>query len=288
MQPKIIFITGISSGIGRAAAQEFLKSGHFVIGTVRDEISVQDFIKNYSEQFMFLKIDLKNLDSISEVPKLLKQKKIEKIDILINNAGVAVAGPFEFQNFFEVQEIIQLNVLALMRMTQVLISYLRMSEDGRVINISSVAGQNGTPFLAAYCASKHAVEGFSESLRREMNLYNIKVIVIGPGSVKTPIWDKGFEQIKFLYASTPFSKSFEKFIRFAMNEKNKGLDVDVVVRDILHAVNNKKPKIRYAPVPRKLMNYRLPKLVPTCFMDYLTCQLLGLNFAVKCRKNGGS
>jgi len=276
MKPKIIFITGISSGIGKAAAQAFLKSGDVVIGTVRDEVSVQDFIQNYSRRFIPLKIDMNNLDSISEIPQFLKQQKIEKIDILINNAGVAVAGPFEFQNFSEVQQIVQLNVLALMKITQVLISYLRMSEDARIINISSVAGQNGNPFLAAYCASKHAVEGFSESLRREMNLYNIKVIVIGPGSVKTPIWDKGFEKAKLLYLSTPFAKSFEKFIKFAMNEADKGLDANVVVRDILQAANNKKPKIRYAPVPRKLINYIIPQLLPKIFVDYITCKVLGL------------
>ncbi len=273
---KTIFITGISSGIGKAAAVAFLNRGDCVIGTVRDENSVSELSAQFPDKLIFIKIDLSKMDQISEVSNFLQKNKIEHIDVLINNAGIAVAAPFQFQNFSEITEIMQLNVLSLMKLTQVLIPFVQKSTDGRIVNISSVSGKNGTPFLAAYCASKHAVEGFSESLRRELNIYGIKVIVIGPGSVQTPIWDKGFDKIKSLYNQTIYKKSFDKFIAFAMNEKETGLKPEIIVNDILHASFSKRPKIRYAPVPRKLLNWTLPRLVPNYFFDVIVCRSLGL------------
>ena len=216
------------------------------------------------------------MDQISEISNSLQKNKIEHIDVLINNAGVAVAAPFQFQNFSEVTEIIHVNVLSLMKLTQVLIPFVQKSTGGRIINISSVSGKNGTPFLAAYCASKHAVEGFSESLRRELNIYGIKVIIIGPGSVQTPIWDKGFEKIKALYNQTIYKESFEKFISFAMNEKKNALAPEIIVNDIFHASSSKRPKIRYTPVPRKFINYTLQRVLPNFFLDYLNSKALML------------
>jgi short-subunit dehydrogenase len=273
---KTIFITGISSGIGKAAAAAFLKRGDCVIGTVRDENLVSELKTQYPEKLLLVKIDLKNISTISELPEILKRLSIEKIDILINNAGVAIAAPFQFQDFSEITETITINVLAVMKLTQVLIPFLIKAEGARIVNISSVSGKNGTPFLAGYCASKHAIEGFSESLRRELNIYGIKVILIGPGSIKTPIWDKGFEKIKSLYAHTIYKDSFDRFITFAMNEKQKALDPEEVVLDLFDASFSTSPKIRYAPVPRKLMNWTLPRLLPTRYFDYLSCRALGL------------
>ncbi len=273
---KTIFITGISSGIGKATAVAFLNRGDCVIGTVRDENSVTDLKEKYKKQFFILKIDLKNFDAISNIDQFLIQNKINHIDVLINNAGIAIAAPFQYQNFLEVSEIINLNVLSLMKVTQVLIPYVQKSIDGRVINISSVSGINGTPFLAVYCAAKYAVEGFSEALRRELHLLKIKVIIVGPGSIQTPIWDKGFEKIKSLYDSTPFKKSFQKFISFAMNEKQNALPANDVVKDILHASLSQNPKIRYAPVPRPFRNKILPLFFTKKMQDRIYFKSLGL------------
>lgn len=273
---KTIFITGISSGIGKAAAVAFLKRGDCVIGTVRDENSVMDLKNEYPNLFRLVNLDLKDISAISGIPQVLNKLSIQKIDILVNNAGVAIAAPFQFQDFSEIMETITINVIAVMRLTQVLIPYLLKSDAGRIINLSSVSGKNGTPFLASYCASKHAIEGFSESLRREMSIYGIKVILIGPGSIKTPIWEKGFEKIKSLYNNTIYKNSFQKFISFAMSEKDNALSPEDVVSDILDASFSLRPKIRYAPVPRKLMNWTLPRLLPTRYFDYITCRALGL------------
>jgi short-subunit dehydrogenase len=272
---KTVLITGVSTGIGRALAEFFLEQGHTVIGSVRDPQSV-DLIKlKYGARFILWKCDFLNLIEIDSIHTLLKENKIIQIDVLVNNAGMVSSAPFQFQNFLEIQNTMNTNVLAVMRMTQVMISYL-IPTQGRIINISSISGLNGTPFLAAYCASKHAIEGFSESLRREMNLYGIKVSVIGPGSIKTPIWSKGFETIRTKYDKTPYHESFNRFIDFAKFEEENALSTSVVVENVVHAAFSKRPKIRYAPVPRKWTSIYLPRLLPKFIVDSMTCKALDL------------
>lgn len=272
---KTIVITGVSSGIGRKAAESFLQDGHRVIGVVRNLDLISDLIQKYQNQFLVYQQDLTQKENIDGIKAFLSQHQISSIDVLVNNAGVAYAAPFALQEFSEIESVINLNVLSVMKMTQVLIPYLAQSK-GRIVNISSVSGENGTPFLAAYCASKYAIEGFSESIRRELNIYGIKVCIVGPGSVKTPIWQKGFQKIKDKYNQTIYRDSFKKFMDFASNEEMNGLDVGVVVKDIQHAALSESPKIRYNPIPRKFRNYYLSKLFSKKKMDEINCKILGL------------
>lgn len=272
---KTIFITGISSGIGKALAEAFLKNGDCVIGTVRDENSVSDLSKQYPEHLKVVQVDFLQPSQIEKIPSGLNSIQIKQIDILINNAGMALAAPFQHQKFSEIQNTIQVNLLAVMQLTQLLIPFIPPST-GRIIQISSVSGENGTPFLAAYCASKYAIEGFSESLRREMNLFGIKVIIVGPGSVQTPIWDKGFQKIKDLYQNTVYKNSFNRFMAFADSEKNNALPVSDLVDVVFKAAFSQSPSVRYAPVPRAWMNRTIPRLLPKFFFDRLTCKALGL------------
>ena len=273
---KIIFISGISSGIGYAAADFFLKQGHKVIGTYRKTQDADYFKKTYGEKFVGFEVDVTDFMKVDSLATQLKTAGIDRIDGLVNNAGIALAGPIEFQDFTEAQKIIQTNVLGLIKMTQVMIPFLRKSADGRIVNISSVSGVMGTPFLGMYCASKHAVEGFSEALRREMNLYAIKVSIVGPGSIKTPIWQKGFEIVATKYDHTEYKFSFHRFMKFAANEEKNGLDVSAVVHDINHAMTSSAPKIRYAPVPRLFSTRVLPTLFPKKIFDKMVCRALGL------------
>lgn len=273
---KIIFISGVSSGIGSATALFYLELGWKVIGTYRQEKDVYEFNNKYPDQFVGYQIDLLQVTEIDHILDFLKAQRIDHIDALVNNAGVALAGPIEYQNFLEISQMIHINVLALIKLTQVLIPFLKKSNDGRIVNISSVSGHNGTPFLAGYCATKHAVEGFSESLRREMSLYGIRVVIVAPGSIQTPIWQKGFELLSKNYEKTEFKNSFAKFIAFANSEKTNALSTSAVVHDIHQAITSPNPHIRYAPIPRKWMNWYLPQLFPVRFYDYLTTKALGL------------
>jgi short-subunit dehydrogenase len=272
---KVVVITGISSGIGHATAESFLAQGYTVIGSVRDPQSATDLKAKYADKLILWKCNLLNLSEIDSIHSILSENKIMQVDLLVNNAGIASAAPIQFQEFSEIQNIMTTNVLAVMRLTQIMISYL-IPTKGRIINISSISGVSGTPFLGIYCASKHAIEGFSESLRREMKIYDIKVSVIGPGSIKTPIWSKGFEIIRTRFDKTIYRESFHRFIDFAKYEEENALPVSAVVENIMHAGTSACPKIRYSPVPRKLTSVYLPWLLPKSIVDSMTCKALGL------------
>ena len=277
MSQKILFITGISSGIGFATADFFLKQGFKVVGTYKNTKDIEYFEQNFPTRFVGYQVDVTDFTKVDAIPDFLKQKGIAAVDFLVNNAGVALAGPIEYQKFSELQNMIQINVVAVMKMTQVLLPFLKKAEQGRIVNISSVSGKNGTPFLGGYCASKHAIEGFSETLRRELNLYGMKVAIVGPGSVNTPIWNKGINVVAKAFDATEYRNPFHKFINFVENEIQHALPVEMVVKDIHHALTNSNPKFRYAPVPRKFQNWYLPKLFPLRLYDYLMCKTLGLN-----------
>ena len=272
---KNILITGASSGIGADAARVLIANGFRVIATVRKTEDETRLIEMYGEKIKVLRIDLGELQEIEKLPDLIKQKLgIEELHGLLNNAGVALAAPFALQQFTEIQEIIKINVLAVMKVTQVLLPM--MKSGSRIVNISSVAGKNAAPFLAIYAASKHAIEGFSEAIRKEFILLGIKVMIVAPGSIKTPIWKKGFDVIKETYKQSIFAQPFERFMKIAQNSERNALDVSVVSADILHAFTAAEPKVRYAPIPNRFSNWYLPMIIPTKCYDYLTAKTLGL------------
>ncbi len=271
---KTVLITGASSGIGADSARLLIAEGFNVVVTVRKSEDEAALVKQYKEKIKIVKIDLTQFSEIEKLPQILGDLGVNQIYGLINNAGVALAAPFLHQPFSEIQQIFNVNVLGVMKVTQVLIPMIE--KNGRIINISSVAGKSAAPFLAIYAASKHAIEGFSEALRKELILLGIKVIIVAPGSIKTPIWQKGFTEIKDAYNQTAFAKPFSLFMKFAQSEVSHALEVSEVSSVILEALNSENPKLRYAPIPRKLMNWYFPKLIPAKLYDYLTAKTLGL------------
>lgn len=277
---KVVLITGASTGIGFDCVRTLVENQFLVVATVRKDEDEKKLKEKFGQSVKVIKLEVKNLHEVEQLPKKLNEMGVYHLDGLVNNAGIALAAPFLNHEFSEVQETLQVNVISLMKVTQVLLPMLGANEKnenpGRIVNISSVAGKSGVPFLATYVASKHAVEGFSESLGRELALFGIKVIVIGPGSIQTPIWQKGFSSIKEKYNNTMYSFSFRKFIEMSLQEEQKGLKVEDVSAMVLKALTSKCPKKRYAPVPRKWLNVYLPALMPKALYNYLILKVLGL------------
>ncbi len=273
---KNIFITGVSTGIGYHTAETFLQNGHTVIGTYRKASDVEHFEKKYADQFIGIQIDLSEIEKIDKITEDLLDKNITQIDVLVNNAGIALAGPAELQNISEFYEMMAINFFAVVKVTQILMPFLRVSPSARIINISSLSGISGVPFLSGYCATKHAVEGYSKALRNELQLHNIHVAVIGPGSIKTPIWDKGFSRLLDSYKGSIYEKSFGKFIEIADSESKNGLDPIAVVHCIEHAAFSRWPKLRYQPIPRKFFSWTLPRLLPERVYNFILTRVLYL------------
>lgn len=274
---KAVFVTGASTGIGLASVKDLSQAGFTVVATVRSDNDRSALLAQKFKNLHVLKLDVTDFVEVASLPQRLESLGIKRLHGLVNNAGVALAAPFVHQDFAEIRQMIEVNVLSLMSVTQVLLPMLKKSEHatgGRIVNISSVAGQNAAPFLSVYAASKHAVEGFSQGLRRELFLYGIDVIVIGPGSIKTPIWQKGFALIKDKYASTDFAGPFAKFIQLALHESENALPVEEVSCLVVQALTARSPRYRYAPVPRKWRNWYLPKLVPERWLNQILARKL--------------
>src|SRR6185436_12831692 len=146
---------------------------------------------------------------------------------------------------------------------------------GRIVNISSVGGKRAFPFIGPYAASKHALEGFSESLRRELMLFGIDVIIIGPGAVKTPIWDKAEQVDTSRYANTPYGPSIDRFTKFFLDSGRKGLPPEKIGRVIHTALTTASPKVRYAVVPNFFQDRVVPALMPRRTLDRIVAGRLG-------------
>lgn len=278
---KTVLITGGSTGIGWDSVRALVEKGYRVVATVRNETDATRLKQSFPGKVIPVILDLLQIESISELPQILKTKfQIEKLDGLVNNAGIAQAGPFLDQNFSEIENTIHLNVLALMKITQVLLPLLGAkpgsNHAGTIVNISSISGTGGPPFLAAYAASKHAVEGFSDVLRKELMLFGIKVVVIGPGSIKTPIWTKGFDVALTRYEKSIYANAFAKFISIVKFESENALDVTRVSSLVVESFENPCPKFRYAPIPRPLTNWYIPRMMPKRLYNFLTAKALGL------------
>ena len=212
---KSILITGCSSGIGAALVLEYLKQGFIVFGSIRDKKMEPLLKKKYGNNFIPLVFDVTNYSQISKAYKKVKLKlRGANLGILINNAGIAQLGPVEHISSEEFDLHLRTMVLGAFNCVQIFLPLLGTQNrltPGKVINISSGGGSIGQPFMASYCSSKHALEGFSESLRRELLIYGIKVIIIAPRAFKTAIWEKSnVDKRASDFRKTVYSQAFSK------------------------------------------------------------------------------
>lgn len=270
---KTVIVTGASTGIGFETVRLLNQLEFDVIATVRKNEDLEKIKSEIGNNVKVLLMDVSDLKNIEGLPNRIQDEfGINRIYGIVNNAGVALAGPYKEQEFFEIEQMIKVNLIGLMKVTHVLLPF--MENDGRIVNISSVAGKSALPFLVGYAATKFAVEGFSEGLRRELKGLGIKVSVVGPGSIKTPIWQKGLNQLKPQYQKSKLVNPFQKFIKIAAHEERNGLEPIEVSICIKHALTSKCPKFRYTPIPNKIRNWYLPRILPICFYDYLVSKTL--------------
>lgn len=269
---KSVLITGVSSGIGKGIAQELMKRGYQVFGSVRKAEDAQAFTEQ-STLFHPIVMDVTQLDSIVEAATKVKSLlKGSGLTALINNAGIALEGPLMHMPLDEVKQQFEVNVFGLLAVTQAFLPLLGAQRNipfrpGRILNISSVAGKISAPFIGAYASSKHAVEGISQSLRRELQLYGIDVIIIGPGSVQTPIWQKGLDASPYL--ATDYAESIQKFNAYCQQESTSGFTTEEMGKLVADILETPKPKTRYALEKQRIAKWIIPNLLPDRLLDKL-------------------
>jgi NAD(P)-dependent dehydrogenase (short-subunit alcohol dehydrogenase family) len=276
-----VVVTGVSTGIGWAITKTLLDHGFQVFGSVRKQADADRLRNEFGLQFTPLLFDVTDEAAIYEAAQLVRQKLAgQKLAGLVNNAGIAVPGPLLHQPIADFRIQLEVNVVGQLIVTQAFAPLLGTDRSlhgkpGRIVNISSASGKNGIPFVGAYVASKHALEGLSESLRRELMLYGIDVIIIGPGAIATPIWDKANELDITPFEQTDYGPVLGKFRAFMTIEGKKGLPPERIGDLVLHVLTTAKPKVRYAIVPKRFVNWTLPRLLPKRVLDNIIAKRLG-------------
>lgn len=179
MAKKVVVITGVSSGIGRMAAESFARECHQVFGTVRDIAKAKPL-----PGVQLIEMDVRDESSVAlGIDKIIQQAK--QIDVLVNNSGVGFFGAIEETSLEEASKILDTNVLGILRTVKAVLPHMRTQGSGRIINLSSVLGFLPAPYMGLYAASKHAVEGLSESLDHEVRQFGIRVALVEPAYTKT-------------------------------------------------------------------------------------------------------
>ncbi len=268
-----VLVTGTSSGIGRGLCKALIEKGYKVFGTVRNKKDAIELKKEFGENFDALLVD------VTDEKQVIKAKERvhnylgrNPLTALINNAGIATLGPVEFLPTSDFKKQIDTKILGTFICTKIFLPLLGTDNNlsgnpGRIVNISSIlGGKIGSPFMSGYCASKHAVEAFSESLRRELKPYRIKVIIVAPGSVSTPIWKEVKKQKdQNRYSKTKYGISFRKILNSLESFDQNSLSMKQLTNIIIQSIEIKNPKIRYNPTKDPLQ--KIWPYIPKKIMD---------------------
>jgi len=278
---KSVVVTGASTGIGKDAARILIENGFRVYGSVRKQEDANGLVKEFGENFIPLIFDVTDETAVHAAAGQVRDGlNDETLFGLVNNAGVAVPGPMLHLPIKNFRKQLEINVTGQLIVTQAFVPLLGADRSlkgapGRIVNISSGSGKSGSPFVGAYAASKHALEGLSESMRRELMLYGIDVIIVGPGPIDTPIWDKGERESADQYKNTDYYESGAKFQKYVLNRGRNGLPVERVSEVILRALTSAKPRVRYTITPNPFRSW-LMLMLPKRFIDNLIAKNLGL------------
>ncbi len=245
---RSVVVTGASTGIGWAVAKFLIGRGYRVFGSVRKQADADRLKDELGANFTPLLFDVTDEPAVLAAARTVREVLGgETLAGLVNNAGIAVAGPLLELSADDFRRQMDVNVIGPVIATQAFGPLLGADPSlkrpkGRIVMISSVAGKDGNPLSAPYCTSKHAIEGLSESLRRELMLFGIDVIIIAPGAVKTPIWSKA-EQIDLsVYQNSPYLPALNKVMAFMMEIGAKGLPAEAHRRNRIRGADRGQPQ----------------------------------------------
>ena len=279
---QYVVITGVSTGIGYDAVRLLLEHGYFVFGSVRKQEDAERLKADFGDNFMPLLFDVTDDEGVKTAVSLVKSViGNNSLTALVNNAGISTPGPLMHVTPDDLRFQLEVNVVSVLAVTQAFLPLLGASkeaafEPGRIINISSVSGKIAYPFMGAYAASKHALEAMSDSLRCELMLYGVDVILIEPGTVQTPIIGKFAEQVK-KFRETDYASVFEKLIAAVDNRQTTAMPVELVSNTILQAVSSSKPRTRYVLARKYLTGWLLPRFIPDRWFDRMAARQLGIS-----------
>ena len=254
----VVLVTGVSSGIGRAVADAFAAKGFEVFGTSRNPRTTQPVAG-----VELIQLDVTDDASVAAAVSTVVQRA-GRIDIVVNNAGAGVFGAAEETSTTQAQQLFDTNFFGLVRLTREVLPHLRAQRSGRIINIGSVLGFLPSPYGSLYAASKHAVEGYSESLDHETRDFGVRVSVVEPGYTNTSFEANATDADSPLDSYAAVREHVKQVIAKAVRA---GDDPAVVAQTVLKAATSRTPKVRYpaGPLARRLS--LLKRFAPAALLD---------------------
>jgi short-subunit dehydrogenase len=258
---RVALITGASSGIGRVTALALKQAGYRVFGTSRKAASSD--VDGDIDDIAMLVCDVTDEASVQQmVAEVLKQAG--RIDLLVNNAGIGLLGGAEESSPAQAQALFNVNVFGLLRVTNAVLPTMRHQKQGRIINMSSLLGLIPSPYNALYVSTKHAVEGYSESLDHELRTFGIRVVLVEPGLTSTAFEDNLVRPDRQL----PFYDSERSRMGAMMrNWVQTGDKPEVVAATVVQAANAAEPKRRYPAGKQARQVSLLRRFLPESMVD---------------------
>lgn len=270
MSKKVIIVTGASSGLGKSAAEYLAKQGHKVYGTSRKPSNT--FVANYT----LLPLDVTKEDSTLQLIQQVLERE-NRLDVLINNAGVGLAGPIETTTVEEAKWQFEVNFFGLVRMCQAVLPVMRQQQSGKIINLSSIGGLMGLPYQGFYSASKFAVEGLSESLRLELRGTGVHVVLLEPGDFKTDFTDNR-QLSRHAKTEKQYTQQFEKTLATLEYDEANGADPILVAWKIKRIINSRTPKARYMVGPFEQQLFaKIKAFLPTSLFEMILANHYKIN-----------
>jgi NAD(P)-dependent dehydrogenase (short-subunit alcohol dehydrogenase family) len=279
---KSIVITGTSTGIGYACSKLFVENGYKVFGSVRNNNDADRVSNELGTNFIPLIFDVTDEIAVKESVKIVENHiGDQKLSGLINNAGLGVMGTIQSLTAEQFKYQFDVNVLGVFHCCQAYLDLLgadknRKGDPGKIINISSISGEIGMPFMSAYNMSKFGLEGFSEGIRRELLMYGIDVVVIAPGPIKTPIWKKinQKDEVK-RYDNSDFRESLARAMKMTDKMEQIGFEPIVIAERALSIIESKKNNTRYRIDPTRMQNILL-QLFPKRIADRMIAKRMNI------------
>ncbi|UYN97688.1 MAG: SDR family NAD(P)-dependent oxidoreductase [Enhydrobacter sp.] len=277
---RAVVVTGASTGIGRACARALAASGFRVFASVRKQEHADGLTAELGANVTPLIFDVTDVAGVSAAAAAVDaQLAGMTLFGLVNNAGIAVAGPLLHLPVDEFKRQLDVNVTGQLVVTKAFAPLLgadraRDGSPGRIVMITSVGGRNALPFAGPYATSKFALEGLSEALRRELMLFGIDVIIVAPGSVVTPIWDKTEDNIA-PFTATPYAGALERMKTYMLAHAARGLPAERIGEAVKTALTTGRPKTRYTVTPNPLQTF-LTTALPKRMIDKAIARRIGL------------
>ncbi|HEX5592247.1 MAG TPA: SDR family oxidoreductase [Solirubrobacterales bacterium] len=277
---RSVLVTGASTGIGRATALRLDDGGWKVFAGVRKEEDADSLRAESSDRLAPVILDVTDAGQIAAAAELITRESDGGLDGLVNNAGVAVPGPLETVPLEDLRHQLEVNLVAYVAVTQAMLPEIRRAE-GRVVFLSSIGGRIAFPFGGPYHASKFATEAIGDVFRQELRPWGIKVSIIEPGSIDTPIWERGRRKAEDVEAKAPktnllYGAALDKFRKVIEDTAERGIPPEKVAKAISHALESNRPRPRYLVGLDAKVQARLQPLIPTPLFDRIVARQLNL------------